>query len=367
MSASPSFSAKNVASSTMSRRGAVTKTNAVDSSAQQVEHLGGTIPESLLHAVERLEERRCIAYDVAADDLRHRAQERLRRDVDGLDDPAGRRHQDAVEAVVEEAREAAGRLEEVERVAGRRRVDDDQVEAALLVQLVELLHRHVLLRARERAGDVAVEAVRQDAPRLLLGLGVLRDQIVERALGVEHQRPQLAGPRSPSTFDAVLVRPSRPSALASRLAGSIVTTHARCPDRALRARAPRPSWSCRRRPTRCTRRCRCSSSSARRSVAAGRWVAFIPRPAPRYRRGDRSRRARRRVAGRGRPRTRTAARSGAAAAARRGAPPARAAARCACRRKSAAARSASASPGCRNAPASLAASSGSRSSPASDR
>ena len=42
------------------------------------------------------------------------------------------------------------RVEEVERVAGRRRVEDEQVVAALRVDLVELLHRHVLLRAGER-------------------------------------------------------------------------------------------------------------------------------------------------------------------------------------------------------------------------
>ena len=60
------------------------------------------------------------------------------------------------------------RVEEVERVPGRRRVDDDEIEAALVVQLVQLLHRHVFLRAAERAGDVAVEAVVEDALRLLV-------------------------------------------------------------------------------------------------------------------------------------------------------------------------------------------------------
>ena len=68
-------------------------------------------------------------------------------------------------------------------------------KSRLLVQLVQLLHRHVLLRARERAGDVAVEAVAEDA------LGLRPDRVELRAtrssnvrLGVEHQRPQLARP-----------------------------------------------------------------------------------------------------------------------------------------------------------------------------
>ena len=60
-----------------------------------------------------------------------------------------------------------GRVEEVERVAGRRRVDDDEVEVAVVVELVELLHRHVFLRAAERAGHVAIEAVVEDALRLV--------------------------------------------------------------------------------------------------------------------------------------------------------------------------------------------------------
>ena len=85
-------------------------------------------------------------------------------------------------------------VDEVEGVAGGRRVDDDEVEVGALVQLVELLHRHVLLRARQRAGDVAVEAVLEDARALLGGGGVGHHEVVEGALGVEHQRPQLARP-----------------------------------------------------------------------------------------------------------------------------------------------------------------------------
>ena len=113
-------------------------------------------------------------------------------------------------------------------------------KCVLVVQLVELLHRHVLLRARQRAGDVAVEAVGQDALGLLGGLGVLDDQVVERGLGVEHQRPELARPTVPSMRLGVFDSDSSPRASASRLAGSMVTTHVRAalagpPSRAMTA------------------------------------------------------------------------------------------------------------------------------------
>ena len=69
-------------------------------------------------------------------------------------------------------------------------IDDDEVEPAVLVELVELLHRHVLLRARERAGDVAVEAVAQDAVRLRVVVRIGAHELVEGGLGVEHERVQ---------------------------------------------------------------------------------------------------------------------------------------------------------------------------------
>ena len=133
-----------------------------------------------------------------------------------------------------------------------------------VVQLVQLLHRHVLLRARERAGDVAVEAVLEDALDLLLVLGVAHDQPVERGLGVEHHRRAAAryGAASPVGIPAAPVdlvhgvseRCSSPSVSARRFAGSIVTTTALRPRLArLRSRTPRRSSSCRRRRCRSTR------------------------------------------------------------------------------------------------------------------
>ena len=104
-------------------------------------------------------------------------------------------------------------------------------------QVVELGHRGELLRARDGAGELLVDAVGEDlVAGGLVGCEAL-DELVERALGVEHHRPQLA-----ADLDAVAGQPrrgrralgslpssSRPSALASRLAGSMVTTATRLP------------------------------------------------------------------------------------------------------------------------------------------
>ena len=87
-----------------------------------------------------------------------------------------------------------GRVEEVERVARRRRVDDDDVELLGVDELVELLHRHVLLGARQRAGQVLVERLAEDRLRLLGRAGVALDEVVEGPLGVEHQGVEVAGP-----------------------------------------------------------------------------------------------------------------------------------------------------------------------------
>ena len=91
------------------------------------------LAEAVLHALERLKEGDRVLHDLGADDPRDGPQERLRGDVDGLQVRTRRHHQQAEEAVVEETGESPRRVEEVERVPRRRRVDDDEVEAALLV------------------------------------------------------------------------------------------------------------------------------------------------------------------------------------------------------------------------------------------
>ncbi len=84
-----------------------------------------------------------------------------------------------------------GRLEEVERVARGRRVEHEQVEVALLRELVELGDRGELLRAGDGARELAVDAVALDLLGALGRRGEPLDQLVERPLGVEHHRPQL--------------------------------------------------------------------------------------------------------------------------------------------------------------------------------
>ena len=86
------------------------------------------------------------------------------------------------------------RVQEVQRRAGRRGVDDDQVPRVLGPQLAELLHRHVLLRAREAGRQRLVEGVLQD--RLARsGSACCDDDLVERPLHVEHHRVQRAAGR----------------------------------------------------------------------------------------------------------------------------------------------------------------------------
>jgi hypothetical protein len=135
--------------------------------------------------------------------------------------------------------ESLGRVEEVERVGRGRGVDDEQIPARVVTQGVDLLHRHVLLRARERRGDVAVEYVRKDAVAALdLGAScatrpsnvalVSTRMIVRRPLAGTPTRASSAG----STSCASVVDQDRPRLWASLRAGSIVRHSTRFPRRA---------------------------------------------------------------------------------------------------------------------------------------
>ena len=227
--------AKNCASSIASRRGEVTSTKRGLGCREQRLDRERAVAEAGFHPFERAEERDDVVDRLRADDTRDRAQERLHRDARDPQVRARRHHQHAEDAVVEEAEQAPGRVEEVERVAGRRRVDDDEVEVAVVVELVQLLHRHVLLRAAERAGDVAVEAVVEDA--LAPGRSSPRCAVTSWS-NVDFVSSISAESVPPGSARAVVVPASRgrsrcgvsesvssPSASASRLAGSIVTTH----------------------------------------------------------------------------------------------------------------------------------------------
>src|SRR5207253_727035 len=74
-----------------------------------------------------------------------------------------RHHQPADEAAIEELADALWRLEEVERVLRRRRVEDDQVIGAALDEHAELLDRHVLVRAREALREIQIKSIAEDA------------------------------------------------------------------------------------------------------------------------------------------------------------------------------------------------------------
>ena len=126
--------------------------------------------------------------------------------------------------------EPLGRVEEVERVAGRRRVEHEQVVAALLVQLVELLHRHVLLRAGHGVRELLVDAVREDGvARRSSGAwrSISSSKVRFASSIIAHSSPRISSPaRRTLRVDRRSSLPSSgsPSELASRFAGSIVST-----------------------------------------------------------------------------------------------------------------------------------------------
>ena len=140
-------------------------------------------------------------------------------------------------------------------------------------QLAELLHRHVLLRARERAGDRLVEGVGEDLGGLLGG-GVRsttssKVRFMSSIIASSEPPPRR---RRPATGRGVLSSSVSPSDWASRRAGSMVrTTTLAARARPPAARARRRSSSCRRRPSRSRRRCRVPRSREERvDVESGR-------------------------------------------------------------------------------------------------
>ncbi len=150
--------------------------------------------EALLHPFEGLEEGHRVVHDVGPGHAGDGAEQGLGRHSHELEADPGRPHQRLEHPVLQEAGEPAGGVEKIKGVACRGCVHHHQVEPAFLHQLVELLHGHVLLGARERAGEIAVDAVDLDVLRLLGRVRIALDQVVKGALGVEHQRVEPAGP-----------------------------------------------------------------------------------------------------------------------------------------------------------------------------
>src|SRR4051794_2708607 len=148
--------------------------------------------EALDQAPERAEEDAEVVEQVDARQPAQHGEHDARPGANDLRREARRREEDLQRAPLEEAGEPVGRVEEVERVARRRRVEHEHVEAPGAVELPELRDSRELLRAGDRARELLVDAV---AEHVVASRGVgrqARDELVERLLDVEHHRPQLA-------------------------------------------------------------------------------------------------------------------------------------------------------------------------------
>ena len=210
----------------------------------------GALGEAVDQPAERAEEHRQVLEQVDARDPLQQREHHAGAAPDDLAADPRRPQEHPDRAALEEAGQPPRRVEEVERVARRRRVEHQQVVVALLVELEQLRDRGELLRAGDRAGELLVDPVLED----LLARRVVRreplDHLVERALGVEHHRPQLA--RSRSKLEPGAARcPARPSPARSRAAWPGRSSPPRPSSRARPSPSPaRPtSWSCRRLPT----------------------------------------------------------------------------------------------------------------------
>jgi hypothetical protein len=154
--------------------------------------LAGPLAEALHHPAEAAEELRQVGEQVHAGGALHRPEQHAAAAAEQLEPQDPRAGEQLERGRVDERRQLARRVEEVECVPGRRRVEHQQVVEALAVQLVELLHRHVLLRAGHGVRQLAVDRVGEHGVARALVGRVLVHQLVEGALGVEHHRPQLA-------------------------------------------------------------------------------------------------------------------------------------------------------------------------------
>ena len=186
------------------------------------------------------EEHRQVGDQVDAGDPAQAAEQRHRAPAERADAEAGGLQERLERAALEERVEPARGVEELERVARRRRVEHEQVELVLLVELVELGDRGELLRARDRGRQLAVDAVGLDLlgprrDRARSARSARRTSAWGRASSpTARPRPRSAvASRAGSTRRGSFSSCSSPSALASRLAGSIVTTATLAPRAAI--------------------------------------------------------------------------------------------------------------------------------------
>ncbi len=119
--------------------------------------------EALSHRLEEDEEVGHVLEELAAEHSVGHLVEGLRGEVDEAG--AIGNGQPMQEAGGEEVLHPRRGVEQVEGVSRRRRVHDEEVVAPLLVQLVEPLHRDVVLALGEASADVPIERVGQDLAR----------------------------------------------------------------------------------------------------------------------------------------------------------------------------------------------------------
>ena len=260
MSSSVSRSTKYAASRSASGSGAATTTNAVPSAWSSAKVFSARCRKLAEERVEGRDEGLHVACSIWPP--RILASALVTTEKPAVISRAGPRagaSEQPDQPTVEEAREPLRGVEEVQRGARGRGVDHDQVVAAvgqrLPVQLAQLLHRHVLLRAGERARQRDVERVLQDL------LGLLRRWPATRpprrrcaSCRASSRRATRPRPRRRTTPAAGCCRAARcPSTARADGPGRSSARPPCAPARPHGARAPPTSWSCRRRPRRSTR------------------------------------------------------------------------------------------------------------------
>ena len=175
--------------------------------------LAGPLAEALDHPAEAAEELRQVGEQVHAGGPLHRAEEHAAAAAEQLEAEHARPGEQLERRRVDERGELPRSVEEVERVAGGRRVEHQQVVLALARGArgaspspctPATRPRRSTARGRSRLDEHRVA-------RALVGR-VLLHQLVEGALRVEHHRPQLALHRRVHEVRLVVPAPSSPSA-----------------------------------------------------------------------------------------------------------------------------------------------------------
>jgi hypothetical protein len=163
-------------------------------SEQEGADVAGARTEALRHAFERQQELGQVLDEADARQPLDHLEDAARAALEQAEPEATGRErgvdQHVDEPTVEELEQALRRLEEVEGVLCGRGVDDDQIEAATVYQLVDLLHGGILHAPRQRVRDVLIDRVHKDPLTRLVVLCEAVHQIVEGALHVEHHGPQ---------------------------------------------------------------------------------------------------------------------------------------------------------------------------------